>query len=237
MSKRNPAVLGVWGPGGTRVIAAEARWREPLQWDRAAAAAGARRRVFCASLADVFEDRPDLDAPRARLFRLIDATPHLDWLLLTKRPENFPALLPRRADGGVAPNVWLGVSAENQRRAAERIPLLLAAPAAVRFVSAEPLLTPLDLTPYLAGSRRVDWVILGGESGGGARPFDLAWARSLVAQCRAAGVSCFVKQLGRAAVADGAGGRLALRLRHAQGGDQGEFPEDLRVREWPPAPP
>src|SRR5262245_49606753 len=87
MSRRNPAVLGEWGKHGTRVIASEAMWREPLKWDRQARAAGVRKRVFCASLADVFEDRPELVAPRERLFRLIEDTPNLDWQLLTKRPE------------------------------------------------------------------------------------------------------------------------------------------------------
>src|SRR5262249_10541241 len=85
LAKRNPAVLGRWGPGGPRVIASEAQWRNPLKWDRKAKAAGKRPRVFCASLADIFEARPELESPRARLFDLIAATPNLDWLLLTKR--------------------------------------------------------------------------------------------------------------------------------------------------------
>lgn len=89
LSKRNPAVLGEWGPNGKRVIASEAHWRLPLKWNKAAKLAGERHRVFCASLADVFEDRPELVAPRVRLFHLISETPNLDWLLLTKRPENI----------------------------------------------------------------------------------------------------------------------------------------------------
>jgi protein gp37 len=93
MSRRNPAVLGEWGPKGTRVVAAEAMWRQPLKWDRDAQAAGVRARVFCASLADVFEDRADLETPRHELLRLIDSTRSLDWLLLTKRPENVLRLI------------------------------------------------------------------------------------------------------------------------------------------------
>jgi protein gp37 len=109
MSKRNPAVLGIWGPRGTRVIAAESYWRQPLKWDRDAAAAGERRRVFCASLADVFEgpesmpesDWPKVEAARERLFGMIAATPHLDWLLLTKRPRNAAAYLTWNGHGRV----------------------------------------------------------------------------------------------------------------------------------------
>lgn len=158
-SRRNPGVLGVWGDDGTRVVAAEAAWSEPLKWDRAANEAGERRRVFCASLADVFEDRTDLFMPRLRLFGLIRRTPNLDWLLLTKRPGtwakvvrdtldwrlNSGGLNSRDADywfaadwlnGKPPANVWLGVSVEDQARANERIPALLQIPARVRFVSA-----------------------------------------------------------------------------------------------------
>lgn len=165
-SKRNPGLLGVWGDDGTRVVASEAYWRKPLAWDKRAAAAGERHRVFCASLADVFEDRADLVLPRLRLFQLIAATPNLDWLLLTKRPAcaqrmltanryaigNFPQRLANVA-GPVdwpLPNVWLGVTAEDQERADERIPILLDTPAAVRFVSYEPALGPVDFGAFLA---------------------------------------------------------------------------------------
>src|SRR5262245_38941981 len=128
LAARNPKVLGVWGPHGTRVIASESMWREPLKWNKKAEIAGVRRRVFCASLADVFEDRPELVEPRYRLWRLIVNTPYLDWLLLTKRPENAGRML---ADGGSLPgilgfpSIWLGVSVEDQQRADERIPVLL----------------------------------------------------------------------------------------------------------------
>lgn len=150
------------------------------------------------------------------------------------------------------PNVWLGVSAEDQQRADERIPHLLATPAAVRFVSVEPCLGPVSLLPRERGSPdtergilnrsapkletpRLDWVIVGGESGPRARPFDLAWARSLVGQCKAASVACFVKQIG-ARPFDSCNPfdePSDLKLRDRAGADPAEWPEDLRVREFP----
>ena len=278
MSGRNPKTLGVWGPNGTRVVAAEAAWREPLRWNKVAklaaelyAAVGGdpsrpgrvewqgrtvrfdgRPRVFCASMADVFEDWTGLmeaadgdvlhvcnecgewrtmakmchgplahmpltmQDVRARLFRLIDQTPNLDWLLLTKRPENIERMMPPYRDthcdhkryscadvgcrGGVRPNVWLGASVEN-RKAAERIKVLRGIPAAVRFLSVEPLLEDLG-TIDLTG---IDWVIVGGESGHGARPMHPDWARSLRDQCRAANVAFFFKQWGEYAPRDAGG--------------------------------
>jgi protein gp37 len=187
----------LWGPNAGRKVKAESGWREPLAWDRAAAKAGERHRVFSASQSDVFEDRPDLIEPRARLFRLILATPNLDWLLLTKRPENIGGLWPVGHDltgPGAAewPNIWLGTSVENQAMADQRIPDLLKIPAAVRFLSMEPLiedLGPIDLTG-------IDWVIVGGESGPKARPMHPDWARSIRDQCVAAGVPFFFKQWG-----------------------------------------
>jgi protein gp37 len=161
------------------------------------------------------------------------------------------------------PNIWLGVSVENQKYADERIPVLLQTPAAVRFISAEPLLGPVDLSRIRTeeesldvlnglGSHHswrssvaivgLDWVIVGGESGPGARPFDLAWARSIVQQGQAAGVACFVKQLGRFPMQDGlapdgcsipAAGGSAFGLRDRKGGDPDEWPPDLRVRQFP----
>src|SRR5689334_23137746 len=103
-AKRNPAQFGTWGATGTRVVASDAMWREPLKWDRKAAAAGERHRVFCASLADVGEDRLDLMVPRRRLCELIVDTPNLDWLLLTKRPENLARLFPQQ----ILERCWVG---------------------------------------------------------------------------------------------------------------------------------
>lgn len=155
------------------------------------------------------------------------------------------------------PNVWLGVSAESQEYADERIPELLQTPAAVRFVSYEPALGPVDFEPWLSawcpehrapvsggrghrcgvcgGAERLDWIIVGGESGHGARPFDVAWARSTVRQCRDAGVACFVKQLGARPMAYAIGDLGRMSLQSAKGGDMAEWPDDLRVREFPKA--
>jgi protein gp37 len=114
LARRNPAIRGEWGPFGARVIGTDAYKRKPLQWNRDAAKMGVRRRVFCASLADVLEERPELVAPRRRLFDLIGDTPNLDWLLLTKRHEEMPATLVARFGNSPPVNLWAGVSVENQ---------------------------------------------------------------------------------------------------------------------------
>jgi len=231
MSKRNPGVLGIWGPRGSRVVAAESYWRQPLKWAAAARAAGERRRVFCASLADVFEGpetMPDeawplVQAARARLFDLISDTPELDWLLLTKRPQNVKPQLIAAGRGfqDLPPWVWIGTSVENQAAADERIPELLQIPAHVRFLSCEPLLGPVSFRPKAADVADmlrlmdagdaarpamldgISWVICGGESGHGARPMHPGWARSLRDQCQAAGVAFHFKQWGQFAPANG----------------------------------
>jgi protein gp37 len=138
-----------WGKGQERVRTSDANWRKPLAWDRKAKAEGVRRRVFCASLADVFDPAVP-KAWRRELLQLIDDTPNLDWLLLTKRPGLVPELLAETSNGAIVdfrhmPNVWLGTTVEDQARADERIPQLLAVRAAVRFLSCEPLLGPLEL--------------------------------------------------------------------------------------------
>lgn len=388
-------VRGVkWGPNGNRIVKAESGWKEPIAWNKKAACdcflrsdlgefhlsscpqhQTNRPRVFCASLADVFEDwqgpilsasKPEhqtdcpecgtkdaklvpafdsqrigfnghlgtwkpigrdldkyplegwrwatMDDVRARLFRLIDAMPNLDWLLLTKRPENvlkmtFDAWC-KKVPGHVSQNegdgrhwhwpknVWLGVSVEDQKRADERIPLLMQTPAAVRFLSCEPLLGPIDLQRSCAlacpnrgkgclmGDKRTErlivqsdeggiiqecicsrlnglhWVIVGGESGPGARPCSIDWIRDIVRQCKAASVPCFVKQLGSLPMleecketvpekimahgrdwpegthfgnqtGDRAWNGRQILLHDKKGGDPSEWGEDLRVREFP----
>ncbi len=247
-AKRNPAIHGVWGPNGTRVVASESMWSQPLKWDRAAAAIGDRLKIFVASYADVFEDWSGvmqdhrgvvlphaMDDVRARLFGLIGRTPNLDWLLLTKRPENISPMMRVISHGadpdlgsvwdelgptGRLSNVWVGTTVENQEQAAKRVPELLRVPAAVRFLSCEPLLGPVDLSRWLPEScgcgggplvndakcpdcgeragmqRSIDWVIVGGESGPAARPMHPDWARSLRDQCVAEEVPFFFKQWG-----------------------------------------
>lgn len=334
LSGRNPKMLGIWGPNGTRVVASETAWKEPVKWNRWAADGTCynchgkslrdthgkcevcngtgnigpyRARVFCASLADVFEDWngqmsnssgqllsriegaceiiTKMHEVRERLFKLIDATPNLDWLLLTKRPENIERMMkenqpplhpsfnaqrsPEETNEDYArrlvrnyvvrPNLWLGVSVENQKAADERIPILLKTPAAVRFLSCEPLLGPLDLSEWMSeieidygavlGGSGIDWAIVGGESGPGARPFQIDWARSLIKQCKAADVACFFKQTGSKPyelASDGNAVRswgeakvrvngefVEIYLKDKKGGDLSELPEDLRVREFP----
>lgn len=204
--------LSVWGVQAERRVFGDKHWNEPLKWNRDAAKAGMRKRVFCASMADVFEGRDDLDAQRARLFALIEQTPHLDWQLLTKRPENFARFLPPHWLDAPRPNVWLGCTVEDQRRADERIHWLVDIPARVRFLSCEPLLERVVVQHWLRsadtlsgpreapqierGPARIHWVIVGGESGADARPFAIEWARDIVQQCRTERVAVFMKQLG-----------------------------------------
>lgn len=178
-----------WGAKGTRLRTSDDYWRKPFAWNRKAEIEGKRYKVFCGSLCDIFEykdDQPEIDDWRGDLFGIIDQTPFLDWLLLTKRIEDanwWPS--------GHWLNVWLGVSVENQEQADKRIPELLKHPAAVRFLSCEPLLGPIDLQ-HPAG---IDWVIVGGESGPKRRPIYPSWAKSLKDQCHAAGIPFFMKQI------------------------------------------
>lgn len=144
-----------WGPHAPRTKTSAANWRKPLKWNREAEERGIRYRVFCASLADVFDNHPSIDPQwRLELWELIAETPNLDWLLLTKRPQNIVRFLPDEWGSGEWgepwSNVWLGTTVENQTEADRRIPHLLATPAAVRFVSAEPLLGPVDITRWLS---------------------------------------------------------------------------------------
>ena len=147
----------VWGKGGERRFLGDKHWAEPVKWNAKAEADGARRRVFCASMADVFEDRPDLTEPRQRLWDLIADTPALDWQLLTKRPENVTSMVPlawlaigeRHGQPEWPDNVWVGATVEDQKRAEDRIPHLLQVPARVRFLSCEPLLGRVELARWM----------------------------------------------------------------------------------------
>lgn len=271
---------------------------EPLRWRRP-------RRVFVNSMSDLFHESVPFEFIAA-VFGVMAAAPQHVFQVLTKRPERAVQFFEWAQGNGVyrwsLPNVHLGVSVEDQATADERIPLLLQCPAAVRWVSYEPALGPVDFERWTiepmhcaaCGSEQIaydtnphglplthtcimgadqtgepgaercvdcgsldvvmpgalDWIVIGGESGPGARPFDAAWARSTIAQCRAAGVACFVKQLGaRPRVAEASrlaglwaampGGRVddcgGIHLRDRAGADPSEWPEDLRVREWPAA--
>lgn len=205
---------------GDRRRTAAANWQKPHKWNLQAAAVGERHRVFCCSLADVFDNQVPAQW-RHDLWHMIQQTPHLDWLLLTKRPQNIAKMLPDPETGTNPwgegwPNVWLGMTAENQTEYDRRIRALLDVPAWVRFLSCEPLLGPIDLN--LKGG--IDWVIAGAESGSKARPMATVWAHYLLNQCKTVGTSFFMKQM----VVDG---KLTKNI--------DEFPDDLRVREYPHA--
>lgn len=175
-----------WGPHGERKRTSVANWRKPRQW--AKAASDRRQRVFCASLADVFDNKAP-EGARADLFDLIRSTPELDWLLLTKRPENIRKMLPADWGDGWA-NVWLGTTCEDQANYDRRWPVLAAVPAAVRFISYEPAIGALG---YVWG--KPNWIICGGESGAGARLMEPAWARAVRDQCAASDIAFFMKQM------------------------------------------
>lgn len=185
-----------------------------------------------------------------RIFEVIAVSPQHTFQILTKRPARMAEYF--RGGRPMLGNCWLGCSVEDQQRADERIPHLLEIPAAVRFLSVEPLLAPVDLglwrvaIPKHRESWPVErvanfWVIVGGESGKGARPCNAYWIRSIVEQCRAAGVATFVKQWGARPFFDATGGsryddHTYHKLRDPKGGDISEFPEDLRIREFPRVP-
>lgn len=246
-----------WGHGAPRQRTSEATWKQPQAWNREAAREKVRPRVF-PSMCDPF----DWEVPvewLADYLRLIYETPHLDWLLLTKRPHKWESRMaqvcdslnvewPREVkqwivdwrDGVMPANVWMGTSVEDQRRAVGRIPELLAIPARVRFLSVEPLLEEVELG-ILEG---INWVIVGGESGPKARECAVEWVRAVARLCCSYGVPCFVKQLGKVAVSQecgldtdrGLNGKMqthSLGLKHPKGGDMSEWPEDLRVRQFP----
>jgi protein gp37 len=242
----------------------------PLKW-------GQPKHIFVNSLSDLFHEQVP-DEFILQVFAVMADCPQHRFQILTKRPERMVrfftqpyltlpghdqtvrgAVFKRLGCGQRVPdwplrNVWLGVSVENQQAADERIPLLLQTPAAVRFLSVEPLLGPIDLHRALLDTEStfhgaydimhgqlpgLHWVIVGGESGPGARPCYVNWIRSIVEQCKAANVACFVKQLGEYPILDPRYDRSlpgwSRKLRDRKGGDIEEFPEDLRVREFPHA--
>lgn len=273
----------LWGKGQARQRTSAAYWKQPAKWNREAykfaeSALGygtstgmheaARQRVF-PSLCDWLDDEVPFEW-FADLMHLIRLTPNLDWLLLTKRPENWKLRI-QLANGQLASigniehpdtdsylltaymladwlenkppeNVWIGTSVEDQTRADERIPELLKIPTKVRFLSVEPLLGPIRFSGVpgfnKAGSIGQEilknfWVIIGGESGPGARPCNVDWIRDIVRQCNAASVPCFVKQLGSFSIQERGSQRSRNLFDAKKGGDPSEWPEDLRVREFP----
>jgi protein gp37 len=238
----------------------------PMHWRKP-------RLVFVNSMSDLFHERlPAADI--LSVFQVMGKCPAHTFQILTKRQArmrelligrrwrnlgyspamggaHYVALEPgaelREGDVDFLPNVWLGVSIENDKTARLRIPDLLATPAAVRFVSYEPALEYVDLHTWIfcktcfegrgeCQETKLDWVIIGGESGPGARPFYLEWARLTVRACQAAGVPVFVKQLGAHPIAETAADQKWLdKMKDKKGENMAEWPPDLRVREYPHA--
>ena len=184
-----------WGPEGERVRTKPAYWRKPLVWNRDAGAAGVAPRVFCASLADVFDNQAP-EGARDDLWELIRKTPNLEWQILTKRPQNIEEMLPPGWPDQFQ-NVWLGVSAENQQEYDRRWPLLAESGAPVKFISYEPALGPISIRQTEAANHgQPDWLIWGGESGPGARKLEPNWIRDIIQECEQIGVKVFGKQWG-----------------------------------------
>jgi protein gp37 len=229
-----------WGPAAERRVFGEGYWRGPLTWDARAARKGERARVFCGSMCDVGEEHSVTEREVARLWPLIDRTPNLDWLLLSKRPAVLGDRIRRAGLGAAARSRILAMtSVEDQAWAGDRLPQLLSLEGHVGGlgVSCEPLLGHVCLRPWLM---RLDWVIVGGESTQGAhaaRPFDVGWAEDLRAQCALSGVAFFLKQLGSHPTVYRRGrlncGPVPLTLRDSHGGDPEEWPAGLCRREFP----
>lgn len=222
-----------WGKGQPRNRTSAANWKQPYAWNREAEATGVRRKVFCASLADVFDEEVEYGW-RYDLWNMIQDTVWLDWQLLTKRPQNVKPMIAELAvaicecwdcEGVFPSNVWLGCSAGVDPKP------LLDIPAAIHFLSCEPMLKPMnDEQSHLI--QKFDWIIFGGESGRNARVCDVDWIRHGIEFCRFYGIAAFVKQLGSNVMGRELD-KWVARLRHTHGGDPSEWPQDLRVREFP----
>ena len=203
------------------MVRSKTTFNAPLKWKDSL-------RVFTCSWSDWFIE--EADAWREEAYEIIHATPHHTYQILTKRIDRAAEHWPDAFS-----NAWLGVSVEDRKYGLPRIDILREIPASVRFLSIEPQIEDLGTLDL----RGIHWVIIGGESGHGARPFDIAWARSVIEQCRAAGVACFVKQLGarlwapNTELIPGVIVSAEVKLRNHKGGDPSEWPEDLRVRQFP----
>jgi len=270
-----------WGPNGTRKRSSDSYWNQPIKWDKKAKADGKRTRVFCASLADVFEEWSGhiidhkgkllwrdkngryADAERSGfhpyevatmshlrtdLFNLIDKTPNLDWLLLTKRPQNIRKMWPSHGIGDFhdkdeictvsyyRDNCWVGCSVSEQETFDDNVDALLSCDdlGSVLFLSYEPCLGECDLTPFLeVETQATKWVIVGAESpqgGNEARMCKMKWVRDSIKQCKEFGVPCFVKQLGPKPIDEN---ECFVIMGDSHGGDMDLWPEDIRVREFP----
>lgn len=239
----------IWGKDAPRRMLSDANWAKPLKWNgqsehdvMTGEGLGRRHRVFSSSMADVFENRRDLDEVRARLWDLIELTPWLDWQLLTKRPEQVNRMVPEHwVNHGWPPNIWLGTTIAHQRDANMRVPRVLETGALVHFLSYEPGLGAVDFDEAGAFDNghenglgwveepSIRWVIVGGESGGHARYMDPTWIRSAVEQCQSARVPVFVKQAGKLL-----GKEWGSPDAHGENWDT--WPDWAKVRQFPPSP-
>jgi protein gp37 len=217
-----------YGQDPMLVVRSKTKFNDPLKWKYPTL-------IFTCSWSDWFID--EADEWRDEAWGIIRATPQHTYQILTKRPERIASHLPKDWGGGYH-NVWLGVSVEKNSLLSERVWPLIHTPAAIRFISAEPLLSYIDLglDARIENSidklrDRINWIIVGGESGNDNgkyiyRPCELEWIESIAEQCKGNGVSVFVKQLGT---------HLAkqLKTKDRHGGNIDEFPEHLRIREFP----
>lgn len=244
-----------WGAEAPRRFFGDKHWDDPRRWNKKAEQTGVRVRVFCASMADVFDNAVEQDV-RDRLWELVQDTPMLDWQILTKRIGNAQDMLP--ADWGPRngyDHVWLGATVVNQEELDRDMGKLFNLWARVRWLSIEPQLGPIDLCAALGmwwndtmgcyeshgaifNPFGLDWVVCGGESGHKARPFDLHWARTLRDQCAAAGVPFFMKQMGAKPTTDhrtrpASEPSYITTMITAPGDNPNQWPEDLRVRQFP----
>lgn len=212
-----------WGPGASRRIMPDKYWNDPIRWNRAAVKAGEIHKVFCSSLADVF----DKEAPagqRERLWPLIKATPNLIWLLLTKRPENALEMLPSDWGDGYE-NVWIGTTTGTQASFDRNYEYIKNIPAKYKFLSVEPQLEEIDFSKAFPNPV-FDWIIFGGESGAKSRTFDPDWMKKPIEQSKEAGVAVFVKQMGTVWAKEN-------DCSSKKAGDPEEWPEWARIWEWP----
>jgi protein gp37 len=242
--------MSIWGPAKTTSRDYKLGvWKEVVKWNRQAGQEGVRRRVFAQSMSDLFEDHPQVIPWREKALALMVECTALDWLVLTKRPQNVAEMVPLSwREKGWPANVWIGTSVEDQKRADERIPYLLDIPAPVHFLSIEPLLEEIHMDHWLptyefqrtfhgwtsdqpikirAG---VDWIIIGGESGKKARPFHAEWAEQLAEAAEMASVPVFVKQMGDNPFL---AGKSVSGQFGPKGHDMSKWPAALQIREFP----
>ncbi len=222
-----------WGKDAPRRFFGDDHWRQPVRWNRTAKKAGERRRVFCGSMCDIMEDRRDLDESRDRLYDLVLKTPSLDWLFLTKRPQNYRRFLPEAWLDNPPDNLWLGTTVETPEYY-WRINELAKLKAVVRFLSLEPMLKQLlGIGAYLDV---IDWVILGGESGPGARQMPLEWLEHTLDIAGRCGVAAFMKQMG-SNLSDQDLDRCVREsgrsMHHKAGADPNEWPARFQVQQFP----